>query len=54
MGSSARRLFFFTVLYAILNENYSSGAGSAGSSLGILYTGFHVLGQTYFPHLPLA
>jgi cellulose synthase/poly-beta-1,6-N-acetylglucosamine synthase-like glycosyltransferase len=43
--------FFFTVLYAILNENYATVPFLLLFVWGYLYTGFMSLGQTYFAHL---
>ena len=43
--------FFFTVLYAILNENYATVPFLVLVVWGYLYTGIMSLGQTYFAHL---
>jgi cellulose synthase/poly-beta-1,6-N-acetylglucosamine synthase-like glycosyltransferase len=43
--------FFFTVLYAIFNENYATVPFLLLFVWGYLYTGFMSLGQTYFAHL---
>jgi cellulose synthase/poly-beta-1,6-N-acetylglucosamine synthase-like glycosyltransferase len=43
--------FGFTVLYAILNENYSTVPFLLLFVWGYLYTGFMSLGQVYFAHL---
>jgi cellulose synthase/poly-beta-1,6-N-acetylglucosamine synthase-like glycosyltransferase len=43
--------FMFTVLYAILNENYATVPFLLLFVWGYLYTGFMSLGQTYFAHL---
>jgi cellulose synthase/poly-beta-1,6-N-acetylglucosamine synthase-like glycosyltransferase len=43
--------FGFTVLYAILNENYATVPFLLLFVWGYLYTGFMSLGQTYFAHL---
>jgi cellulose synthase/poly-beta-1,6-N-acetylglucosamine synthase-like glycosyltransferase len=43
--------FAFTVLYAILNENYATVPFLLLFVWGYLYTGFMSLGQTYFAHL---
>jgi cellulose synthase/poly-beta-1,6-N-acetylglucosamine synthase-like glycosyltransferase len=43
--------FFFTVLYAVLNENYATVPFLLLFVWGYLYTGFMSLGQTYFAHL---
>jgi cellulose synthase/poly-beta-1,6-N-acetylglucosamine synthase-like glycosyltransferase len=43
--------FFFTVLYAILYENYATVPFLLLFVWGYLYTGFMSLGQTYFAHL---
>jgi cellulose synthase/poly-beta-1,6-N-acetylglucosamine synthase-like glycosyltransferase len=43
--------FFFTVLYAILNENYATVPFLLLFVWGYFYTGFMSLGQTYFAHL---
>jgi cellulose synthase/poly-beta-1,6-N-acetylglucosamine synthase-like glycosyltransferase len=43
--------FFFTVLYAVLNENYATVPFLLLFVWGYLYTGLMSLGQTYFAHL---
>jgi cellulose synthase/poly-beta-1,6-N-acetylglucosamine synthase-like glycosyltransferase len=43
--------FAFTVLYAVLNENYATVPFLLLFVWGYLYTGFMSLGQTYFAHL---
>jgi len=43
--------FSFTVLYAVLNENYATVPFLLLFVWGYLYTGFMSLGQTYFAHL---
>jgi cellulose synthase/poly-beta-1,6-N-acetylglucosamine synthase-like glycosyltransferase len=43
--------FAFTVLYAILNENYATVPFLVLFVWGYLYTGLMSLGQTYFAHL---
>jgi cellulose synthase/poly-beta-1,6-N-acetylglucosamine synthase-like glycosyltransferase len=43
--------FLFTVLYAILNENYATVPFLLLFVWGYLYTGFMSLGQSYFAHL---
>ncbi len=43
--------FFFTVLYAIVNENYATVPFLLLFVWGYLYTGCMSLGQTYFAHL---
>jgi hypothetical protein len=43
--------FAFTVLYAVLNENYATVPFLLLFVWGYLYTGFLSLGQTYFAHL---
>ena len=43
--------FFFTVLYAVLNENYATVPFLLLFVWGYLYTGLMSLGQSYFAHL---
>jgi cellulose synthase/poly-beta-1,6-N-acetylglucosamine synthase-like glycosyltransferase len=43
--------FAFTVLYAVLNENYATVPFLLLFVWGYLYTGFMSLGQVYFAHL---
>ena len=43
--------FAFTVLYAIVNQNYATVPFLLLFVWGYLYTGFMSLGQTYFAHL---
>jgi cellulose synthase/poly-beta-1,6-N-acetylglucosamine synthase-like glycosyltransferase len=43
--------FLFTVVYAVLNENYATVPFLILFVWGYLYTGFMSLGQTYFAHL---
>jgi cellulose synthase/poly-beta-1,6-N-acetylglucosamine synthase-like glycosyltransferase len=43
--------FAFTVVYAVLNENYATVPFLLLFVWGYLYTGFMSLGQTYFAHL---
>ena len=43
--------FAFTVLYAVMNENYATVPFLLLFVWGYLYTGCMSLGQTYFAHL---